>query len=1141
MSGLGADFLVEAGQLRSNGPASTSTIYLTTAGITSVTGNLLVWEFYVNYDNAPSASNNIEIFLMSDRADLSDSPIGYYIRLGESNSDDGIDLFKTSSGSPLIADAAPSVAAGINTRIRVTRDPAGLWSLEADNTGGTNFTLVGTVTDTEFLDGSYVGFKVEHTSTRAMDFYFDDVSLAITNMDTAPPQVIQVEVVSENQLLITFDEPVEPSSATTNVNYDLDQSYGAPQQVTLTQSDQAQLTFASALVTNDYELTIKNISDFNNNVIDQLTIPFSYTRTEQGAFRDVIITEVMADPTPPLGLPESDFIELYNRSAKAIDLEGWTLADANSAVLLESHVLLPGEYVILSSLAYQSEFSAFGEALGVAGFPNFNVAGDDVILRSSEGILIDQVIYDDAWYGSNTIEGGVSLELIDTENLCGTEENWSASINPDGGTPGGINSINQTGSDVSSPELISARPITPTSLSIEFSEPVDSLSLDVASIVFTPALSVVGIRTAGNMADVITSGFTPGTPYSVQLTDVRDCVANSSDALSASFTYIENPPLFYRDVIITEIMANPNDETPLPNAEYIELYNTTDQPLNLSGFSLRDGSTEGTLPYYLLAPSSYVLITDVENSELFSTIDNRVPIELPTLNNSGDQLALSNAAGVLLDSVVYSTSWYRSSVKDDGGYSLEIIDPSKICSDEDNWAATENPSGGTPGVQNSIFSEMPDNRGPVLLEAIGVASDSVMLYFDENLDESSVYTADYSFSGGLAISQIILLDARTVILKLSSRLTGNTAYTVTISGVKDCPGNLINDSEAITFYLIEEAGAGDVLINEVLFNPRTGGSDYVEIYNASNKYLNLKGWSIANGEIVNDMVEVRTVRQLSANNLISAPKEFLVITDDITDVMNTFPQAPEQALTEVSSLPSFPDDAGLIVISSPMQIIDYFSYSEDYHSQVISDAEGVALERITISLSTNDPQNWTSAASSVNYGTPGYKNSQSREAGVASGMLSISPKVIEPDGDGLADFALLRLAFDTPGNVININLYDALGRHVRTLVSNDLAGVASFHGSLASDTPLTSGTVKTRILVANGGADPMVPASQVSDFVNEMVAAGVEFRLLNFPDAKHSFTNPGATAVGKQFDMPLEYNQHADEQSWQALLAFMQE
>jgi dienelactone hydrolase len=106
---------------------------------------------------------------------------------------------------------------------------------------------------------------------------------------------------------------------------------------------------------------------------------------------------------------------------------------------------------------------------------------------------------------------------------------------------------------------------------------------------------------------------------------------------------------------------------------------------------------------------------------------------------------------------------------------------------------------------------------------------------------------------------------------------------------------------------------------------------------------------------------------------------------------------------------------------------------------------------------------------------------------------------------------------------------------------NDLAGVASFHGSLGTETPAEKGKVKARILVATGAADPFVPADQVTAFVEEMTAAEAEFELLSFPGVMHSFTNVEATENGRKFNMPLAYDPHADQRSWEAFLAFIQE
>lgn len=102
----------------------------------------------------------------------------------------------------------------------------------------------------------------------------------------------------------------------------------------------------------------------------------------------------------------------------------------------------------------------------------------------------------------------------------------------------------------------------------------------------------------------------------------------------------------------------------------------------------------------------------------------------------------------------------------------------------------------------------------------------------------------------------------------------------------------------------------------------------------------------------------------------------------------------------------------------------------------------------------------------------------------------------------------------------------------------DLKGVASFHGSLGTQTPAEKGKVKAAVLVCNGAADPFVTAEQVEALKKEMQNAGVDFQYFAYEGAKHSFTNPDADANGKKFEMPLEYNKAADEKSWAELQQF---
>ena len=102
----------------------------------------------------------------------------------------------------------------------------------------------------------------------------------------------------------------------------------------------------------------------------------------------------------------------------------------------------------------------------------------------------------------------------------------------------------------------------------------------------------------------------------------------------------------------------------------------------------------------------------------------------------------------------------------------------------------------------------------------------------------------------------------------------------------------------------------------------------------------------------------------------------------------------------------------------------------------------------------------------------------------------------------------------------------------------ELDGVASFHGSLGTGAPASPGKVKAKVLVLNGADDPFVKAESIQAFKSEMKAARVDYEFIDYPGAKHAFTNPEADKNGKKFNMPLAYNKEADRKSWQKMQQF---
>ncbi len=108
-------------------------------------------------------------------------------------------------------------------------------------------------------------------------------------------------------------------------------------------------------------------------------------------------------------------------------------------------------------------------------------------------------------------------------------------------------------------------------------------------------------------------------------------------------------------------------------------------------------------------------------------------------------------------------------------------------------------------------------------------------------------------------------------------------------------------------------------------------------------------------------------------------------------------------------------------------------------------------------------------------------------------------------------------------------------------VGSDLDAVVSFHGGLESLHKPEAGAVKAKVLVCHGADDRLVPQAQIDAFKTEMDEAQVDYELMAYEGAVHSFTNPDADTYGEEFDLPMAYNAEADQQSWQGMQRVLDE
>jgi hypothetical protein len=292
----------------------------------------------------------------------------------------------------------------------------------------------------------------------------------------------------------------------------------------------------------------------------------------------------------------------------------------------------------------------------------------------------------------------------------------------------------------------------------------------------------------------------------------------------------------------------------LPDIEWIELRNTTAFNIDLQGW--RVGKTtgqSGPMPSLLLKPDSFVIICTGSAVAAMSAFGPAIAVtSFPSLNNTGDLLYLRSPQGSIIHSVNYSDSWYQNELKKGGGWTLEMTDTHNPCSGISNWKASVDVKGGTPGKKNSNDALNADQSSPKLMRAYATDSVNIVLVFNESLDSSSASVASsYSIGDGIGVpfsatALPFMFDRVNLRLTGASALLRNKIYTVTTTGVRDCSGNVTGTANTARVGLYEHTDSFNIVINEILFNPRPTSNDYAEIYNRSNKILNLRNVYIAN-------------------------------------------------------------------------------------------------------------------------------------------------------------------------------------------------------------------------------------------------------------------------------------------------------
>jgi len=749
------------------------------------------WQVYINLSIEPSNSNFVKYYLLSNNINLNDTLHGYFIKFGETGANDALELFYQNGTivTSICRGTDGFMAVNPNVRIKIIRTNTGVWRVYADPTGGSSFELQDTATDNSFFsNGFYTGIYCRYSKTySAGKFNFDDFYCGPIQVDTIPPSFVSLSVIDSLHLDLNFSEGISLSTAQDTLNYIVNNGIGKPSSITRDAMDYKiiHLTFSTPFVTGTtYTIIASNLKDFSDNIIlNPVTEQFIWYRAVPF---DVQINEIMANPTPIIGLPDAEYIELYNRSVYDINLTNWTLTIGTSTNVFPSVKIPANNYLIICTQANQALLQPYGNTVGIISSTTALVdAGKSIILKNNEAQLI---------------------------------------------------------------------------------------------------------------------------------------------------SYIE-----------------------------------------------------------------------------------------------------------------YSDTWYRSTNKDNGGWSLEQIDPMNPCGEYANWTASSDPKGGTPGKINSVYHSNPDNINPELFRAILTLPDTLLLTFSETLfGNDTLNVTDFSVNHAIGnpVSAIFTdITKKKIKLIFNQTFIKDTIYEVTVLGqLKDCAGNIITTLNKAQFAIPDSIDTNSFIINEVLFNPYTGGTDYIELYNNTSKIYDLRDAKLF---IVGDVDTLSY--SITTDGFYLFPDNYVVLSTDPNKIYPFYSYPGKKVFLKMDKMPSYNSaDGRVTVVNKSLQIVDDLSYTESMQFKLLNSFQGVSLERIHPDQITQDAKNWHSAAESAGFGTPGYKNSQYAQFETFDGEITIEPEVFSPDNDGFNDLLNIRYKFDEPGYVANVTIFDARGRKIKSLISNEMLAVEGY-------------------------------------------------------------------------------------------------
>ena len=691
------------------------------------------WNFQIRLAFSPSNNNFARFYVLADTSDLKSTNLhGFYLQFGENLAQDAIELFYTDGQQniSILRGTEAFIANNFDLKVKLIRTSAGEWSLYVDETALNWYHLQASATFNQQFSAKAAGIYCKYTIGNSNKFYFDDIYIGPQQTDSIRPRITTCYGQDDfRTVVVGFSEIVDDSGLKPE-HYKIQETNGHPIDCEYLFPDyqKVMLFFPNAFEEDrTYQLFVSDVRDLAGNSITDTLVQFHCHKIKRN---DILIHEIMADPTPIVGLPPVEYLELYNRTEGKLLLDNWKIQLGKTLKTLPEMALEAHGFAVITANENVEQLSAFCQNIYPLSSLSITDGGQEIILYHNYDEVIHVVKFKNSWHRNGIKrEGGWSLEMMDTQNPCADGENWDSSTDTRGGTPGRANSIARENSDYEAPVMLSATVLDTNLLQVHFSEPI-FLPSDIPVFALDHNLNITDIKPVNpynNALDIrFDQALQAGIVYQLTLCgNICDCAGQCAvNGQILSFGLDQNP--WYKDLIINEVLTNPlNNE----DADFIEIYNRSSKIIDLKKIKLGSGGMDfpektaiAVSQGYQLFPQQMVALcknrrlTEEQYHPLYP--QNLLSCDsLPAFPNAEGMVHLTDLALQAIDRFQYNEDMHYSMLISTDGVSLERVHYEGDTQDDNNWkSAAAHVGFGTPGYPNSQAAEMLSSEDVLRIE-----------------------------------------------------------------------------------------------------------------------------------------------------------------------------------------------------------------------------------------------------------------------------------------------------------------------------------------------------------------------------------------------------------------------------------------